>query len=119
MSQNSESNQQDQTNELPPMTSPNWTDLLSEPKSITGPYGGSSPSLTTFAPHSWRAHFDQVAIAGQFLSLPEIVPTSWGPPDTARAEVVFVFYEVRLLEVHGILVPGVDDDSLHGTPCGV
>lgn len=101
------------------MTSARWTESLVEPKAITGPYGGSAPSLATFSPHSWRAHFDHVAIAGQFLSLPENVPTSLGPPSTARAEVVFEFHEVRLLQVQGLLERGVDDDTLHGNPCGV
>ncbi len=101
------------------MTSSNWVKLLDEPKAITGPYGGSVPSLSSFAPHAWRAHFDHVAVAGQFLSLPANVPPSWGTPGNARADVVFEFYDVRSLQVEGVLERGNDDDTLHGNPCGV
>jgi hypothetical protein len=101
------------------VSSIHWADLLVEPKAITGPYGGSAPALSTFSPHSWRAHFDHVAIAGQFLILPDTLPTSWGPREKARAEVVFEFHEVRFLQTQGVLERGIDDDSLHGNPCGV
>lgn len=101
------------------MTSARWTELLVEPNAILGPYGGSAPSLRTFAPHSWRVDFDQVAIAGQFLSLPDNVPASWRSSGKARAEAAFVFHEVRLLEIQGLLERGLGDDTLHGQPCGV
>jgi hypothetical protein len=101
------------------MTSSHWTELLAEPKAILGPYGGSTPALSTFAPHSWRVDFDQVAIAGLFLSLPENVPANWRSSGEARAEAAFVFHEVRLLEVQGLLERGLDDDTLHGKPSGV
>ncbi|XLZ67838.1 hypothetical protein ABT364_14855 [Massilia sp. SR12] len=100
------------------MTRADWTALLDEPKAILGPYNGAAPSLAEFAPHAWRTHFNQVAIAGQFVRLPEIVPASWGPSVEARAEVVFEFYDVRLLRVDGILEPDDNDDSLHGLPKG-
>lgn len=96
-----------------------WTTFLSEPKAILGPYKGKAPSLASFAPHAWRAQFDHVAIAGQFLHLPEQLPPSWGVPEEARAEVVFEFHDVRLFQVNGVLECGVRDDSLHGLPYGV
>lgn len=100
------------------MTITDWTALLDEPKAILGPYNGIAPSLSEFAPHAWRTQFNEVAIAGQFVRLPEKVPASWGAPEDARAEVVFEFYEVRLLQVDGVLAHGVDDDSMHGLPYG-
>lgn len=103
---------------MPEMTRIDWTALLDEPKAILGPYNGNPPSLAEFAPYAWRAQFNQVAIAGQFIRLPEIIPTSWGDPKKARAEVVFEFYDVRLFRVDGVLACGVDDDSMHGLPHG-
>ncbi|WP_374582984.1 hypothetical protein [Pseudoduganella sp.] len=100
------------------MTITEWTALLDEPKSILGPYNGTAPSLSAFAPHAWRAHFNQVAIAGQFLHMPNVVPASWGPREEARAEVVFEFYDVRLLRVDGTLERDDNDDSMHGMPKG-
>lgn len=100
------------------MTRTDWTALLDEPKAILGPYNGAAPALAEFAPHAWRTHFNQVAIAGQFLRLPETIPASWGPPEEARAEVVFEFYDVRLLRIDGILECDDNDDSLHGLPKG-
>jgi hypothetical protein len=100
------------------MTTTDWTALLDEPKAILGPYNGNPPSLAEFAPHAWRAQFNEIAIAGQFVRLPEKVPVSWGAPEEARAEVVFEFYDVRLLRVDGVLACGVDDDSMHGLPYG-
>jgi hypothetical protein len=102
-----------------PMTLTDWAALLREPKAILGPYRGKAPPLATFAPHSWSASFDSVAIAGQFMQLPEQVPQSWGISGLARADVVFHFTEVRLLHVDGVLGQSVDDDSLHGNPCGI
>ena len=101
------------------MTSTDWTSLLVEPKAILGPYGGAVPSLATFAPHAWRAHFNHFAIAGQFMQLPERVPASWASPGRARADVVFEFLGVRRLRVEGSLARSREDDSLHGNPCGV
>jgi len=95
-----------------------WPVLLDEPKAILGPYNGNAPSLAEFAPHAWRAQFNEVAIAGQFVRLPEKVPASWGAPEEARAEVVFEFYDVRLLRVDGVLACGIDNDSMHGLPYG-
>jgi hypothetical protein len=100
------------------MTKTDWTTLLDEPKAILGPYNGTAPPLTEFAPHAWRAQFNEVAIAGQFVRLPEKIPASWGPPEEARAEVVFEFCEVRLLRVDGVLEYDVIDDSMHGLPFG-
>ncbi|MBQ5940468.1 hypothetical protein [Massilia sp. AB1] len=98
---------------------PDWTALLVEPKAILGPYKGKAPPLSTFAPYAWRAQFDDVAIAGQFMQLPEQVPPSWGSRDSARAEVVFEFHDVRLFRVDGVLERSDEDDSLHGMPCGM
>lgn len=99
--------------------STNWSALLHEPKSILGPYQGKAPPLNTFAPHAWRAQFDHVAIAGQFMLLPEQVPSSWGSPEQARAEVVIEFHDVRVLRVDGVLERSVKDDSLHNEPHGM
>lgn len=96
-----------------------WSALLNEPKSILGPYQGRPPPLETFAPYAWRAQFDHVAIAGQFLLLPEQLPPSWGSREQARAEVVFEFGEIRLFRVVGILERSSRDDSLHGNPSGI
>jgi hypothetical protein len=96
-----------------------WSALLNEPKSILGPYQGKAPRLDTFAPYAWRAQFDHVAIAGQFMQLPEQVPSSWGSPEQARAEVVFEFEDVRVLRVDGVLERSAVDDSLHGAPHGM
>lgn len=96
-----------------------WTSLLTEPKAVLGPYGGSPPPLSTFAPHAWRAQFDQLAIPGQFTQLPVNEPTSWGEPGNARADVVFEFSCTRLLRVDGFLKASESDDSLHGAPCGL
>lgn len=101
------------------MTLTDWVALLNEPKAILGPYKGKAPSLATFAPHWWSASFDSVAIAGQFMQLPELVPPSWGNSEQARADVVFRFTTVRLLHVDGVLERSDDDDSLHGKPCGI
>lgn len=101
------------------MTLTDWSALLNEPKSILGPYQGKAPPLDTFAPYAWRAQFDHVAIAGQFMLLPEQVPSSWGSPEQARAEVVFEFGDVRVLHVDGVLERSAMDDSLHGVPYGI
>lgn len=101
------------------MTHNDWSTLLNEPKSILGPYRGKPPPLHTFAPYAWHAQFDHVAIAGQFMLLPEQVPSSWGSPEEARAEVLFEFADVRVLRVEGVLERSVIDDSLHGAPHGI
>jgi hypothetical protein len=101
------------------MITTEWATLLSEPKAILGAYKGKAPSLATFAPHAWRAQFGEIAIAGQFMQLPEQIPSSWGVGEEARAEVVFEFHDVRLFQVDGVLEYGIKDDSLHGLPCGV
>lgn len=101
------------------MTLTDWVALLDEPKAILGAYQGKAPPLATFAPHAWSASFDSVAIAGQFMQLPEQIPPSWGNSEQARADVVFLFREVRLLRVEGMMEYSVKDDSLHGKPCGI
>ena len=101
------------------MTLTDWAALLNEPKAILGPYKGKAPPLATFAPHSWSASSDSVAIAGQFMQLPEQIPSSWGNSQQVRADVVFHFTAVRLLHVDGVLEQSVNDDSLHGKPCGI
>lgn len=100
------------------MTRTDWTAFLDEPNAILGPYNGKVPSLAEFAPYAWRSQFNEFAFAGEFVRLPEIVPTSWGDPDVARAELVFEFYDVRLFRVDGVLARSVDDDSMHGLPRG-
>lgn len=101
------------------MTSTDWAALLTEPKAILGAYKGCAPSLASFAPHAWHAHFDQVSIAGQFMQLPDQVPPGWVDAGAARADVVLRFSGVRLLRVEGTLTASTEDDSLHGKPCGV
>lgn len=101
------------------MSSGAWVSLLVEPKAILGPYGGEAPSLDSFAPHAWRAHFNHVAIAGHFMQLPTKLPESWGLAGRARADVVFEFSDVRCLRVEGVLPRSEEDDSMHGLPCGI
>ena len=96
-----------------------WTSLLTEPKSVLGPYSGSPPPLSAFAPHAWRAQFDQLAILGQFTQLPVNASASWREPWNDRADVVFEFCCTRLLRVDGSLKASERDDSLHGAPCGL
>lgn len=96
-----------------------WAGLLDRPMEILGPYKGKTPPLTTFAPHAWSASFDRVSIFGQFMQLPDQVPPSWGTSEGARADVVFKFLGVRLLRVEGALERSIDDDELHGLPCGI
>lgn len=95
-----------------------WPDLLVEPKSILGAYSGKAPALSTFAPHSFRADFNDVAVAGQFLELPSAVPHSWYSDGVPRAYAAFKFLNVRSLNIQGCLATTEADDSLHGLPVG-
>lgn len=97
---------------------PDWTSHLVEPKTILGPYGGEAPPLAEFAPHAWRAQFNQVFVAGQFVHLPANVPSSWGTAQDARAYAVFHFLDVRLLQVEGVPQRSPEDDEMHGQPGG-
>jgi len=99
------------------MTEP-WWDLLAEPKALLGPYGGQPPALSSFAPHAMRADFDEIAVAGQFTTLPAEPPRSWGEGSQARAHAVFLFLAVRRFECSGLLLPAADDDANHGAPVG-
>ncbi len=99
------------------MTDP-WWDLLSEPKALLGPYGGRPPALSSFAPHSMRADFDVVSVAGQFMVLPASPPRSWGEGGQARAHAVFQFLAVRRFECAGLLQPAASDDANHDAPVG-
>lgn len=99
----------------------NWARLLYEPKAITGPYSGNPPPLTSFAAHSVRFNFEEVAIAGQFFVLPGEVPVR-GARDTSkpvRVDAIFHFAETRNIRLSGSLPVGETDDSNHGAPVGV
>ena len=95
-----------------------WTDLLTEPKTVLGPYAGQPPDLTSFAPHSWRADFNHVAVAGQFLQCPQKPPERWLSDGKCRAYCVFEFLEVRMLRCVGTPIRASDDDSMHLVPVG-
>jgi len=95
-----------------------WPKLLSEPMAILGPYAGEPPSLSSFAPHSWRSDFGHVSLAGQFLELPQKPAERWLYGETYRAYAVLEFLGVRSLSCTGSPAPSDEDDSMHGVPVG-
>lgn len=100
------------------MSKNSWTELLVEPKAILGPYQAVPPSLHSFAPHSIRMDFGNVAVAGQFMELPSNPPEKWIYGERFRSYAVFQFAEIRKVQVDGFLTPAEEDDMLHGVPVG-
>ncbi|GAB3554079.1 hypothetical protein GCM10027343_41720 [Noviherbaspirillum agri] len=100
------------------MNKGSWADLLVEPKALLGPYQAIPPSLDSFAPHSIRMDFDNVAVAGQFMELPRNPSEKWAYGERFRAYAVFQFAEVRKVQSAGFLKPAAEDDVLHGVPVG-
>lgn len=95
-----------------------WASLLTEPMSVLGAYKGKAPSLSSFAPHSLRFDHEVLALAGQFMELPQTPPPSWGQGTNVKAYAVFEFHEIKNCTVSGSPKPGRDDDSMHGRPVG-
>jgi hypothetical protein len=95
-----------------------WASLLTQPMSVLGPYKGKAPSLSSFAPHSLRFDHDLLALAGQFMELPEGAPSTWGSGSNVRAYAVFEFHEIKNCTISGSPKAARDDDSMHGQPVG-